>query len=228
LKLIGSTLLFTTLLATLVFVSKANADPQHGIVRKEYEQFHEVLHPLEHEALPQKDFGRIRSKANELVRLGKAIIKVGVARGSSPAHKEFAKELKKFGKSLARFKADAKSGTDEQLRVSYSAVHDSFEILLSMGRTLYPMHPPPVVSMECPGSGPVAGSYVTVTAHSSESGKLAFVWTVSAGKIQKGDGTPTITIDTTGLAGQTILVTAEVTGGSGHTAASSCKVEIAT
>ena len=49
---------------------------------KEYEEFHRVLHPLEHEALPRKDFQRIRSNAGELVKRGESIVEVGVPPGT--------------------------------------------------------------------------------------------------------------------------------------------------
>ena len=100
---------------------------------RQYETFHDVLHPLEHEALPKKDFQRIRSKAMELIRLGKEIVKLGVPRGTAAEHvEESRQQLKKFSAALDRFRADAKAGTDEQLVRSYSAVHDSFEMLAGM------------------------------------------------------------------------------------------------
>ena len=40
--------------------------------------------------------------------------------------------LTKFGEALAKFKTDARKGTNEQLKTSYSAVHDSFEMLAAM------------------------------------------------------------------------------------------------
>ena len=100
---------------------------------REYEEFHRLLHPLQHEALPKKDFATIRAKAEELVKLGEAIVKLGVPRGIAAANvDEFKKELKKFDNALAKFNKDAKSGTDEELEVSYGAVHDSFELLAGM------------------------------------------------------------------------------------------------
>src|SRR5688572_11922818 len=107
--------------------------PQHGFSFKEYGKFHDVLHPLEHDALPKKDFRRIRSQANLLVKRGNAIVKLGVPRGMSDDKKEeFSKELHSFRQALNRFKSDAKSGADSQLITSYSAVHDKFEMLASM------------------------------------------------------------------------------------------------
>ncbi|MCM3906323.1 MAG: hypothetical protein ND866_31940 [Pyrinomonadaceae bacterium] len=112
-----------------------SAAGQHGFSVKEYEEFHDVLHPLEHEALPKKDFKRIRSQASLLVKRGNAIVKLGVPSGTSENKKEeFAKELDSFRKALAKFRSDAKQGTNDQLKTSYSAVHDSFEMLAALLR----------------------------------------------------------------------------------------------
>jgi hypothetical protein len=106
---------------------------KHGLSVQQYEDFHDVLHPLEHEALPKGDFARIRSQAALLAKRGNAIVKLGVPGGVSDANREaFATELNKFKEALAKFKSDAKESTDEQLKMSYSAVHDSFEMLAGM------------------------------------------------------------------------------------------------
>jgi hypothetical protein len=55
----------------LCFGTSAAAITQHHFSVKEYEEFHDVLHPLEHEALPNKDYRRIRLQAGELVKRGK-------------------------------------------------------------------------------------------------------------------------------------------------------------
>ena len=104
-----------------------------GLSVKEYEDFHEVLHPLEHEALPNNDFKTIRAKAPRLLKLGEAILNIGVPRGvEAKDTNDFKEWLQRFGSALTEFKRDARDGTDEQLKASYSAVHDSFEMLASM------------------------------------------------------------------------------------------------
>ena len=45
---------------------------------------------------------------------------------------DFRKELKKFKSALGKLRKDAKRGTDAQLEASFSAVHDSFEMLAGM------------------------------------------------------------------------------------------------
>jgi hypothetical protein len=110
-----------------------NVAGQHGFSVKQYEAFHDVLHPLEHEALPNKDFRRIRAKSAQLVNRGNAIVRLGVPRGTSREQRpEFKAGLREFSKALVKFRADARRGTDDQLKFSYSAVHDSFEMLAGM------------------------------------------------------------------------------------------------
>jgi len=119
--------------ATTAANSQEGHGNKHGLSVKEYEDFHRVLHPLEHDALPKKDFHRIRTQSSLLVKRGKAMVKLGVPQGTSEEHKEdFANALTKFGEALAKFKTDARKGTNEQLKTSYSAVHDSFEMLAAM------------------------------------------------------------------------------------------------
>ncbi len=131
-----STFALTSILsatACLSMVGARSGAAQHGFGVKQYEEFHHVLHPLEHEALPKKDFRRIRAKSGLLAKRGRAIVRLGVPGGVSGAQKEeFMKELKKFGDALIKFQAHAKRGTNNQLKVSYSAVHDSFEMLASV------------------------------------------------------------------------------------------------
>ncbi|MEP6922018.1 MAG: hypothetical protein ABI967_12910 [bacterium] len=122
-----------TLLFSVVVLSSSAAAGQHGFSAKQYEEFHEVLHPLEHEALPNNDFRRIRANSAELVKHGREIVKLGVPAGTTEDQKgEFAKELEKFNRALNKFRAHARKGSDTELKTSFSAVHDSFEMLASM------------------------------------------------------------------------------------------------
>ena len=121
-----------TIVAFVLMLTPVASAEDHFSVR-EYNAFHDLLHPLEHEAVPAKDFQRIRSNAADLARRGDAIVRVGVPRGTSEKHREdFRKELKKFKSALGKLRKDAKRGTDAQLEASFSAVHDSFEMLAGM------------------------------------------------------------------------------------------------
>jgi hypothetical protein len=134
-KKINASVVFALFLSMVFLLPAMNirAAPQHGFSVKQYEDFHHVLHPLEHEALPKNDFKRIRSKSALLVARGRAIVRLGVPKGTSQEQKEeFVKGLDSFSKALTKFRADARRGTNDQLKTSYSAVHDSFEMLAAM------------------------------------------------------------------------------------------------
>ena len=114
-------------------VSQEGHGGKHGFHFRQYDDFHAVLHPLQHEALPNKNFKEIRAKSAVLTRHGRAIVTLGVPRGTSKENRtEFIKELNKFNKALTKYRSDARRGTDTQLEASYSAVHDSFEMLAAM------------------------------------------------------------------------------------------------
>jgi hypothetical protein len=126
----GFFLAASALLLVTAFSAAASIEEEHFSV-KEYNEFHDVLHPLQHEALPNKDFKTIRAKAAELATRGEAIIKLGVPAGVKNTA-EFEKELKNFTAAIAKFKSDAAKATDAQLEESYLAVHDTFEMLAHM------------------------------------------------------------------------------------------------
>ena len=125
--------ILTALFAILLVAMPGGVSAQHGFSVKQYEEFHDVLHPLEHEALPKKDFKRIRSQSETLVKHGREIVKFGVPEGlAADQQAEFKKELAKFNGALNQFRAHARRGSNSRLKTSYSAVHDSFEMLASM------------------------------------------------------------------------------------------------
>jgi len=73
----------------------------------------------------------------------------------------------------------------------------------------------PTVSVSCPDQG-TAGTPVTFTANVSGGDPNVtptFNWTVSAGTISSGQGTSSITVDTTGVAGGTTIVATVDVGG---------------
>ena len=104
-----------------------------GFGIKEYDAFHDILHPLEHEALPKGDFAKIRAQAKELSKRGDAIVKLGVPKEIKAEKTDaFRKHLNDFATALVKFNSDAESGTDADLKTSFSAVHDLFEELAHM------------------------------------------------------------------------------------------------
>ncbi|HEX8291851.1 MAG TPA: hypothetical protein VF570_08860 [Pyrinomonadaceae bacterium] len=116
--------------------------------------------------------------------------------------------------------SDAQPGVyDARVRVESGPVNDplctAFTSTKVVVRTCPPPRPVcPNVSIYCPDVQQ-AGTPITFTA--SVSGGTPGVtpvynWVVSAGTILSGQGTPTVTVDTAGLAGQPITATVEVAG----------------
>ncbi|HUS12230.1 MAG TPA: hypothetical protein VMZ30_17320 [Pyrinomonadaceae bacterium] len=71
--------------------------------------------------------------------------------------------------------------------------------------------PCPTVSVSCP-SEVDEGSPITFSASLSGDMNVTYNWTVSAGTISGGQGTSSITVDTTGLGGQSVTATVELGG----------------
>ena len=89
----------------------------------------------------------------------------------------------------------------------------------------FAIHPPVVIHLECP-SRHSANADLVLTGRATVATRRGPTWTVSAGKIKSGQHTHTLIIDTTGLAGQSIIVSAELADGFGHAVATTCKVAI--
>jgi len=81
------------------------------------------------------------------------------------------------------------------------------------------------MSVDGPDSAKAGGS-LTLFAYANINDKCGYTWTLSAGKILSGQYTQQVTVDTTGLAGQKIKITAEIGDGFGHYMFSSRTVEI--
>jgi hypothetical protein len=94
-----------------------------------------------------------------------------------------------------------------------------------------PLPPPPpvcpTVNVSCPEAG-TENAPVTFTANVSGGTPNitpGYNWTVTAGRIISGQGTPSITVDTAGLAGQTVRANVDITG-FGMPCPASCSVSI--
>jgi hypothetical protein len=89
--------------------------------------------------------------------------------------------------------------------------------------------PCPTVSVSCPDSVGF-GQPITFTANiSGDGGSPTYNWSVSAGTISSGQGTSTITVDTTGLGGQSVTATVSLGGWRTECASSaSCTTQIGT
>jgi PKD domain-containing protein len=69
----------------------------------------------------------------------------------------------------------------------------------------------PTISVSCPDSVD-QGSNITFNASLSSGANVTYNWSVSAGTITSGQGTSSITVDTTNLGGQTVTATVDLGG----------------
>jgi hypothetical protein len=88
------------------------------------------------------------------------------------------------------------------------------------------VHPPPSVNLDCPPSEIKDGTILTLRAYYSPIVRRGFEWSVSTGKILSGQLTKKLVVDTTGLAGKTVVVTAEMDDGLVHRVVGSCSLRI--
>lgn len=84
----------------------------------------------------------------------------------------------------------------------------------------------PQLDVNCPSQMPVDGEQVIISADAESVGRKKFNWQVTAGKIVAGQGTPKITVDTTGAGGRTITATVEMNYGNQHVSTTSCVVTV--
>ena len=103
-----------------------NAETEHNFGNRAFELFHDQLHPLQHDALPSADYKTMRARAADLVRAGQPLTKMRVP-SNMPERAAFLKHQKEFTAALTKFRRAATRGTDEQLKTSFTVVHDSFE-----------------------------------------------------------------------------------------------------
>ncbi len=90
---------------------------------------------------------------------------------------------------------------------------------------IIPVHVP-LITVDSSVKSARAGERVTFSAFANVNAKRGYTWTVSTGKIVSGQFTHKITVDTSGLAGQTVVATAEIRDVFSQTAVASGKVEV--
>lgn len=100
---------------------------RHGAFNNvDFDRFHDILHPLEHEALPKNDFATIRREARRLVTAGRPLTRMVIPLGVEDTAK-FCEEQARFSDALKRFDRDARKNDNAALKRSYTLVHDTFE-----------------------------------------------------------------------------------------------------
>ena len=97
---------------------------------KELDAFHELLHPLVHEAYPNKDFSTIRKAIPDLIAAAK---KLKIA--SLPEElkkKEFKKNSSKLLKELTALNKKKEKLTNEEFGKKFMEMHDTFENIMEL------------------------------------------------------------------------------------------------
>ena len=129
------TFTLTLSLICALFVASAIGAQEHGeghgghnFPAPQFDRFHDILHPLQHEALPNNDFRTIRARAGDLYNAGRAILRLSVPRSATNAA-ELRRKRAEFSRALSVYRRDARRASDAQLRASYERVHDTFEEL---------------------------------------------------------------------------------------------------
>ena len=124
--------LICALFAASAIVAQEHSENQggHNFPAPQFDRFHDILHPLQHEALPNNDFRTIRARAGDLYNAGRAILRLPMPRGATNAT-ELRRKRDEFSRALVAYRRDARRrrANDAQLRISYERVHDTFEEL---------------------------------------------------------------------------------------------------
>jgi len=103
-----------------------------GSMVKEVDSFHELLHPLVHDAYPKKDFGSIRKALPDLISSARSLGKAKLPKELTAKREAYRKESKKLMKQLKDL--DAKKMPDEQFGKLFSEMHDTFENIMEIVR----------------------------------------------------------------------------------------------
>jgi hypothetical protein len=85
---------------------------------------------------------------------------------------------------------------------------------------------PPTVVVRCPDKSPVEGDRTIFYADSTKLPRASYRWKVSQGRITKGQGTKTITVDTNGAGGKKLRASVEMNDGNNHLMMTSCEIDV--
>ena len=99
---------------------------------KELDRFHKLLHPLIHEAYPNKDFASIRKAIPDLVKAAEAMAKATLPKEMVSKKTDYKKESRKLVKQLKAMKDKKDELSDEQLGKKFMEMHDTFEGIMEM------------------------------------------------------------------------------------------------
>lgn len=99
---------------------------------KELDEFHDLLHPLVHDAYPNNDFTAIKKAMPDLIEEATELKKATLPKEFSAKKSAFRKEAKKLLKQLQELKKKEKTFSDETYGKKFMEMHDTFEKMMEM------------------------------------------------------------------------------------------------
>ena len=132
LLLVVMALLFAGMTSVVAQTKAAKKKPAFAM--KELKAFHDVLHPLVHDALPKSDFGRIRGGLEKLLEKAKAIQAAKLPKpleGRSQEFENVSESLVAGLEDMVSMKDKVDDATIEKL---FNEMHDTFEQLVEITR----------------------------------------------------------------------------------------------
>jgi len=120
----------------IIFAQEKSDSTKHeyetaAVTVKELDAFHELLHPLVHEAYPSKDFGTIRKALPNLITSATSLKNAAIPEGLVKKS-EFKKGSAKLLKELVALNKKKGKLSDEAFGKKFMEMHDTFEELMGM------------------------------------------------------------------------------------------------
>lgn len=101
---------------------------------KEVDTFHELLHPLVHDAYPNKDFAAIKKALPELITSATKMKNANLPKGLSSKRDQYKRGAKKLLAQLKELNKKKATLNDESLGKKFMEMHDTFESIMDMVR----------------------------------------------------------------------------------------------
>jgi hypothetical protein len=100
----------------------------------ELDKFHEILHPLVHDAYPNNDFAAIKKALPKLVKSATAMTKVSLPKELAASRADYKKASKKLVQQLRSLEKSKTRLADKEFGEQFMEMHDTFEGIMGMVR----------------------------------------------------------------------------------------------
>lgn len=108
------------------------AQMEHDFAIKELDSFHDILHPLIHHALPEKDYEAIRIQLDKLTKYATAIDEASLSEEYASKNKEFKNLSKLLVFQINELHEIGERPDQEMFEVKFEEMHETFETLAHM------------------------------------------------------------------------------------------------